>query len=99
MADDAKRTTEINLVGANCPWCFNDTIDLLRHEPGVIGVRGSITGQCLRVDHHDVAVDRLLAVVRGSLHADDASTTEHVMVALDPRVAELHCTHRRASPE
>ena len=90
------RTTEISVAGANCPWCFNETVELLRHEPDVVSVEASIGGQCLRVDHHDVAVDRLLAVVHGRLHADDTSTTEHVMVAVDPRVADLHCTHHRS---
>ncbi len=92
-------TTEISLGGANCPWCFNDTVDVLRREPGVVSVVASIAGQCMRVEHHDVAIDRLLAVVRGSLHADDTTSTEHVMVALDPHVADLHCTHRGATPD
>jgi hypothetical protein len=90
-------TTEISIAGANCPWCLNDTLDVLRREPGVVSVAASIAGQCLRVEHHDVAIDRLLAVVRGSLHADETSSTEHVMVALDPHIADLHCTHRHAT--
>jgi hypothetical protein len=90
-------TTEISIAGANCPWCFNDTLDDLRHEPGVVSVVASIAGQCLRVEHHGVAIDRLLAVVRGRLHADDITPTEHVMVAIDPHVAELHCTHRQST--
>ena len=90
------RTTEITVVGANCPWCFNETVDLLRHEPGVVSVDGSITEQCLRVDHHDVAIERLLDVVRGHLHADDTSSAEHIMVTVDPHVAEPHCAHHHA---
>ena len=90
-------TTEISVVGANCPWCFNDTLDVLRGEPGVVSVAGSITGQCVRIEHRGVAVDRLLALVRGHLHADDRSSTEHVMVAVDPQVADLHCTHHRST--
>jgi hypothetical protein len=46
------------------------------------------------VRHHDIAVERLLAIIRGHLHADDTSSGEHVMVEIDPQVAELHCTHR-----
>lgn len=96
MADDSTQTTEISVAGANCPWCFNDTLAVLRDEPGVVAVEGSIAGQCIVVDHRDVTVDRLLDVVRGELHADETSPTEHVMVAVDPTVADLHCTHRRS---
>lgn len=94
MADQSTLTTEIEVSGANCPWCFNDTIEGLLSEPGVVSVHGSVTGQCVRVDHRGVAVDRLLTVVRSRLHADDISNAEHVMVAVDPRVADLACTHR-----
>jgi hypothetical protein len=90
-------TTEISVEGANCPWCFNDTLDVLRSEPGVVSAAASIAGQCLRVEHRDVPIDRLLAVVRGSLHADDTTSTEHVMIAIDPHVADLHCTHRHTT--
>jgi hypothetical protein len=92
----AETVTEITISGANCAWCFNETVDLLRREPGVVGVDANITGQCVRVRHRGVAVERLLAVIRGHLHADDTSSAEHVMVAIDPHVAELHCAHRRA---
>lgn len=92
-------TTEISVVGANCPWCFNDTIDVLRREPGVVSVDASMAGQCVRVEHHDVAIDRLITVIRGRLHADGTSSTEHVMVAIDPHVAELHCTHHASNPD
>jgi hypothetical protein len=85
--------TEITVTGANCPWCLNETLDLLRREPGVVAVDANIGGQCLRVRHHDVAVDRLLAVIRDHLHADDMSSAEHVMAGIDPQVADLHCTH------
>jgi hypothetical protein len=86
-------TTEIAVTGANCPWCFNDTIESLRAEPGVVAVHGSTTGQCLRVDHHAVDVDRLVAVVRQHLHAVDVSSSEQVMVEVDARAAELQCAH------
>lgn len=90
----AESVTEIVVAGANCPWCLNETLDLLRGEPGVVAVDANIAGQCVRVRHHDVAVERLLAVIRGHLHADDTSSAEHVMVEIDPQVAELHCAHR-----
>ena len=87
-------TTEISVVGANCPWCFNETLDLLRREPGVVSATASLTGSCMRIEHHGVAIERLLAVVRGHLHADDTTSAEHVMVAVDPLVADLNCHHR-----
>jgi hypothetical protein len=89
----AETVTEITLGGANCPSCFNETLELLRHEPGVVGVDANIGTQCLRIRHHDVAVERLLDVIRVHLHADDTSTNEHLMLEVDPRVAELHCAH------
>ena len=89
-------TTEIAVAGANCPWCFNETIDLLRHEPGVVSVDATIAGQCLRIAHRDVAIERLVTIVRGHLHADDTSSAEHVMAAVDPRLADLNCMHGNA---
>jgi hypothetical protein len=86
-------TTEIAVAGANCPWCFNDTLDVLRRTPGVRAVDGSITGQCVRVVHDGLATDELVELVRRHLHADGTYAAEHVMVAVDPRVADLHCTH------
>jgi hypothetical protein len=95
MIEDDAVTTEISVVGANCPWCFNETVELLRGEPGVVSVSASIADSCMRIDHRGVATERLLGVVRGHLHADDATSAEHLMVAVDPRVAELHCAHHR----
>ncbi len=91
------RTTEISVVGANCPWCFNDTLDVVRSEPGVVSVLGSVAGQCIRVEHDDVAVGRLLSVVRDHLHADDMSSAERVMVVVEPHLAERRCTHHRST--
>ncbi len=87
--------TEFDIAGANCPWCFRETVQALRDEPGVDAVHGSITGQCLGVEHRDADVDRLLSVIREHLHADAVSESnpEHVLVRVDPRVADLQCTH------
>ena len=86
-------TTEIAVTGANCPWCLDETLELLRREPGVVDAQADLTGQCLRVRHRSVDVDRLLTVIRGHLHADDMSSAEHLMVEIDPQVAQLHCSH------
>lgn len=41
-------TTEIEVAGVNCPWCLNETLGVLRHQPGVVWVDASMSGQCLR---------------------------------------------------
>jgi len=82
--------SEISVEGANCPWCFNETIDRLRVEPGVEAVTGSLTAQCLRVDHDGIAIDSLLELVGAHLHAEEVSATEHVMVRVRPHTA-VHC--------
>ncbi len=86
-------TTEIAVVGADCTWCFNETLDALRVAPGVIAAHGSIAAQCFRIEHGGIDDDELLSLVRAHLHAEDISSSEHVMVEVDPKVVELHCTH------
>lgn len=93
---DHTTTTEISIPGANCPWCLNETVEVLRAEPGVTSVATSITGQCLRVEHTAVGTDHLLEVVRRHLHADDTSSAEHVMVEVEPALADHHCRRHSA---
>jgi hypothetical protein len=95
--DQPPTTTEITITGANCPWCFNDTIDLLRAQPGIVDVQATMSGQCLRIEHDGLAVDDLTALVRHHLHAADTSSNEAVMVEIDPHVAALHCSHHPTS--
>lgn len=85
--------TEIAVAGANCPWCLNETLDVLRREPGVVSVAADLGGPCLRIEHDGPSVERLLALIRDHLHAESTSSFEQVMVAVDPQVAELHCSH------
>ena len=87
------QTLEISIVGANCPLCLNETLDALRRVPGIETASASITDQCLRVSHRAVPLDELLGVVRRHLYADVVESSEHVMVEVDPRVAELNCHH------
>ncbi|HEY3485963.1 MAG TPA: hypothetical protein VGK49_11295 [Ilumatobacteraceae bacterium] len=93
MSPHPTTSTEIMVSGANCPWCLNETLDLLRREPGVVSVHASAAGECITIRHDDVALERLLAVIRGRLHGEVVSSSEHVMVAVEPLVAELHCRH------
>ena len=89
-------TTEVSVEGANCPWCFNEALDALRRHPGVMAAHGSIAAQCMRIDHSGVDVDQLVTLLRHHLHADDESSGQHVMVAVDPEVANLRCSHGRS---
>ena len=84
-------TTEIDIGGANCPWCLNETVDVLRARPGVVGVDASITGQCVRVEHRGVDIDQLLDTIRTHLHADAVASAEHVMAPVEPHVREHVC--------
>lgn len=86
-------TTEISVAGANCPWCFNDTIDLLRDAPGVDAVRGSISDGCLSIDHDGTDEGALITLVSRNLHGEAVYATEHVMVEVNPRAGELNCGH------
>lgn len=85
--------TEITIVGANCPQCLNETLDYLRAEPGVVEAQSTMSGQCLRIEHEQLPVHKLLELIRLHLHGVDFSAAEQVMVAIDPRVADLHCSH------
>lgn len=94
----AVSTTEISVAGANCPWCFNDTIDSLRAEPGVVTVHGSISTGCLSIEHDGADEGRLIAVVSRNLHGEAVYASEHVMVEVAPQVADLHCGHGGHGP-
>lgn len=88
--------TELRVAGANCPQCFNATLDALRDCAGVQSVRGSTMSACLAIDHDDgVDLPDLLESVRGLLHGVGQSSAEVVMVSVEPLVVDLHCTHRQ----
>src|SRR3546814_3530033 len=67
MSPDAI-TTEIDIAGANCPWCFNETLDRLRAEPGVVDARASMRGQCLRIEHRGLPTQALVGLDRRNRH-------------------------------
>ena len=69
-------TTELSVVGVNFPWCFNDAVELLRTEPGVVAVAASISGQCTRIEHGGVPIDELIAAVMAGRSTDDHRTTD-----------------------
>jgi len=91
-------TTEIRVVGANCPWCLNETLERLRDQPGVVDAHASMSDQCLRIEHDGLAVDELVMLVRRHLHGAELSSLEPVMVEVDAQEAALHCHHGAARP-
>ena len=85
---------EILVKGANCPLCLEATKERIQAEAGVSAVSSSMSGTCLKVDHHGMTRSRLLAILRDHLHGwDMALNGEQVMVTVTPEVAELHCGH------
>ena len=50
-------TTSLRIEGANCPTCFNETLDDLTRLDGVRSVHGSVAGPCIEIDHEVELVD------------------------------------------
>jgi regulator of cell morphogenesis and NO signaling len=90
--------TTLNVDGANCSACFNETLEALGRIDGVRAVRGSIAGPCIEIDHDDVALDILTATVRDHLHGIKMFSNEMCMVPLDPVAAPTPCIHQRVAP-
>jgi regulator of cell morphogenesis and NO signaling len=90
--------TTLNVDGANCRACFNETLEALGRIDGVRAVRGSIARPCIEIDHDDVAVDVLTATVRDHLHGIEMFSNEMCMVPLDPVAEPTPCIHQRVAP-
>jgi regulator of cell morphogenesis and NO signaling len=86
-------TTTLRIDGANCPTCFNDTLDDLARLDGVSRAHGSIAGPCIEVDH-DVALEVITAAIRDRLHGIEMFANEVRMVPLEPVAMSTACTHR-----
>lgn len=86
--------TTLRIDGANCPTCFNQTLDDLARLDGVRSVHGSVAGPCIEVDH-DVALEAITAAVRNRLHGIEMFANEVRMVPLEPMVMSMACTHDR----
>src|SRR3546814_6049694 len=89
MSPDAI-TTEIDIAGANCPWCFNETLYRLRAEPGVVDARASMRGQCLRIEHRGLPTQALVDLLRRHTHGAALSSSEPVLVEIDAHDTLLH---------
>jgi regulator of cell morphogenesis and NO signaling len=86
--------TTLRIDGANCPTCFNQTLDDLADLDGVRSVHGSFAGPCIEVDH-DIALDAITGAVRNRLHGIEMFANEIRMVPLEPVTISTTCTHHR----
>ena len=89
--------TSLRIDGANCPTCFNQTLDDLAGLPGVRLVQGSFAGPCIDVIH-DVPLEAITAVVRNRLRGIEMFANEVRMVPLEPSAEPGACVHHAATP-
>lgn len=91
--------TSLRIEGANCPTCFNETLDALGRLDGVRSVRGSLAGPCIEVDH-DVEIEVITGLIRDRLHGIEMFANEIRMVPLEPVELAVTCSHhRRPAPD
>lgn len=91
--------TSLRVEGANCPICFNATLDDLARLDGVRAVHGSIGEPCIQIEHDDVvALDVLAGTIRNRLHSVEMFANEIEMMPVEP-VAFSTCTHHHHAGE
>ena len=88
--------TSLRIDGANCPNCFDQTLDDLAELDGVRAVHGSFAGPCIEVDH-DVELETITAAIRNRLHGIEMFANEVRMVPLEPVIMSTTCSHHRPS--
>lgn len=88
--------TSLRIDGANCPNCFDQTLDDLAALDGVRTVHGSFGGPCIEVDH-DVELETITAAIRNRLHGIEMFANEVRMVPLEPVIMSTTCSHHRPS--
>ncbi len=86
--------TSLRIDGANCPTCFNETIETLAALDGVRSVHGSLAGPCIEIDH-DASLETITATIRTRLHGVEVFANEIRMVPLEPVPLGAACTHHR----
>lgn len=79
--------TSLTIPGANCPTCFNETVDAVRTIDGVRSVTGSFAAACISIEHEDVSLDTLTGVVHEHLHGVVMFSNEIQMMSIDPSPA------------
>ena len=90
----ATMQTSLRIDGANCPTCFNETLEDLARLDGVRGVHGSFAGPCIEVDH-DAALETITGAIRNRLHGIEMFANEVRMVPLEPVALTTTCTHHQ----
>lgn len=84
--------TSLRIEGANCPTCFNETVEDLARLDGVRSVHGSFAGPCIEVDH-DAALETITGAIRNRLHGIEMFGNEIRMVPLEPVTLTTTCMH------
>jgi regulator of cell morphogenesis and NO signaling len=87
--------TSLRIDGANCPTCFNETVEALTRLDGVRAVRGSVAGPCIEIDHDGVTLDVITGIIRSHLHGIDVFSNETGMVPLEAVEITAACAHHR----
>lgn len=86
--------TSLRVDGANCPNCFNETLEELATVEGVLSVHGSLDGPCIEIEHEGADMDAVAATIRNRLHGIEMYSNEVRMVPL--ACTELiACAHHR----
>ena len=86
--------TTLRIDGANCPTCFNETLDDLTRLDGVRSVHGSVAGPCIEIDH-DVDLEVITGAIRDRLHGIEMFANEIRMVPVEPVLLSTTCPHHR----
>jgi regulator of cell morphogenesis and NO signaling len=86
--------TSLRIDGANCPNCFDQTLDDIAQLDGVVSVHGSFAGPCIEVEH-DVEIDTITEAIRNRLHGIEMFANEVRMVPLEPVIISNECAHHR----
>ncbi len=84
--------TTLRIDGANCPTCFNETLDDLTRLDGVRSVRASVAGPCIEIDH-EVELEVITGAIRNRLHGIEMFANEIRMVPVEPVLLSTTCTH------
>lgn len=82
--------TTLRIDGANCPTCFNETLDDLNRLDGVRSVRGSVAGPCIEIE-----LEVITGAIRNRLHGVEMFANEIRMVSVEPVLSSTTCTHHR----
>ena len=86
--------TSVRIDGANCPTCFNETLDALDHLAGVRRVHGSFAGPCIEIDH-DISLETIDSTIRAHLHGVEMFANEIRMMPLEPTPLATTCAHHQ----